>query len=190
MSFKKPLQWRQYLRSPVDLLALWIATGFGSGFWPIGPGTAGTVVGLGMLIWFFDQAWSPLLLLVFWSALFFIGVWAATRVSQKEGVNDHGSIVIDEVLGIALATGGSIGWGVEAIVAFVLFRFFDIVKIPPVKAIDRWSKKGSREHPWITGFGIIADDLAAGVQAALCLYALKASGTLDWIALSLGAPTS
>jgi len=170
---KKPIAWRNYLQNPVDLLALWLATGFGSGFWPVGPGTAGSVVGLGILVYFAQAGWEITWVVLFWIILFFLGVWSATRVSRKEGVNDHGSIVIDEVLGIALTVGGSITWGIDAVVAFILFRFFDIIKVPPVKAIDRWSKKGSREHPWITGFGIIADDLAAGVQAGICLWILK-----------------
>jgi phosphatidylglycerophosphatase A len=97
------------------------------------------------------------------------------------GVADNQNIVMDEVVGLGLtalfvAREDWKGW----IAAFVLFRLFDIVKIPPVRAVDRWSKgsPGKSMNPWISGFGVMADDVVAGLQGLLVIVLLKKYGAI------------
>ena len=85
---------------------------------------------------------------------------------------DHQSIVIDEAMGVAitlLLTAADWRW---FLLGALLFRFFDILKPPPVGAIDRWSKDRG-ENPYIGGFGVMADDGVAGIQAFVVLSAIQ-----------------
>jgi len=87
------------------------------------------------------------------------GVWLGNRASRDFGVSDPGPFVLDEVVGQGLALlpllpGPLPGWGV--LVAFALFRLFDIWKPPPCGALERLHG----------GLGIMADDVMAGVYAA------------------------
>ena len=90
----------------------------------------------------------------------FLGAWACGKTSDDLGVPDHGSIVIDEVLVLAL-TPATLAW---QIAAFVAFRFFDIVKCPPADYFDKKMKNG---------FGIMFDDAIAAGYAWLVLLALQ-----------------
>ena len=87
-------------------------------------------------------------------ALFTVGVWAVDVTGRDLGVPDHGAIVWDEVvafLAVLFFVGADALW---IAAAFVVFRFFDIVKPPPIRQLDRALKNG---------FGVMADDiLAAG----------------------------
>jgi len=128
-----------------------IASGFGSGLFPVAPGTAGSlaalVVGAGLF------AISPWLVAAAAIAAFFGGIWAVRR-----GVTgDPGWVVIDEFAGqwIAMLGMGTLGWW-QLAAAFGLFRLFDIRKPGPVGWADRWH----------TPVGVMADDLFAGVLAA------------------------
>ena len=91
---------------------------------------------------------------------FVVGVWAAHRTGRDLGVSDHGAIVWDEVVAFLLVL-YFIGAGpVREAFAFLLFRFFDIVKPPPARMIDR---------EWHHGFGVMADDIVAAFYALLVL---------------------
>ena len=95
-----------------------------------------------------------------------LGTWAAGEFDRVSQSHDNQQIVVDEVAGqfIAAATAHT-QW--EFLIAFALFRLFDITKPPPVRQLDRWSKKET------SGFGVIADDLMAGLLALGVMCALQ-----------------
>lgn len=149
---------RDLLRSPVLLLAF----GFGSGLSPRAPGTAGTL--LAALLYPLLALLPLSVYLVFVAAFTALGVWVCGRASASLGVHDHGGIVIDEMAGfwiamIAVPTG--LPW---LLAGFLLFRFFDIVKPWPIRAIDRRVEGG---------FGIMLDDVVAGVFTWAVLMAAQ-----------------
>ncbi|MBN1783322.1 phosphatidylglycerophosphatase A [bacterium] len=139
-----------------------IATGFYSGYSPIAPGTAGSAVAL-LIFWFvpFLRAWN---LLAACLVFLFLGVRSATEVEKMAGKKDPGIIVIDEIVGMWLsllflpAAMHAVWW----IAAFFLFRLFDIVK--PFPADSSQKLQG--------GWGVMIDDVIAGVYANLSLRVL------------------
>ncbi len=138
-----------------------IGTGFGSGFWPWGPGTAGAI--LATLIWLVMlPLLSPLVLIGITVALIVLftalGTWATNRLQPFWG-NDPSRVVIDEMVGVWMPLLVATCWQ-EALVALVLFRFFDIVKPLGIRALDH--RCGA--------FWVMADDLLAGIYSALVLY--------------------
>jgi phosphatidylglycerophosphatase A len=162
-------------RTGSDYLALAVAT-CGVGYLPLAPGTFGSLLGLGLylLVRIICIPWLgglsdnvlttaygflvfELLLIV---SVTFAGIWAASRVEQLDARKDPGKVVVDEVAGqliamtavpVALAS----WWPI--ILAFLLFRFFDIVKPYPAHRLE--SLEG--------GLGIMADDVIAGIYAAM-----------------------
>ncbi|MDB0001473.1 phosphatidylglycerophosphatase A [Oceanospirillaceae bacterium] len=137
--------------NPIHLLAL----GFGSGAAPKAPGTCGTLVAV-LIYWPLSQL-SPehyLLMLLVTSVM---GIYICGQTAKDLGVHDHGSIVWDEFVGFWITMfAAPVGW-VWVVVGFVLFRFFDIIKPWPISWIDKN----------ITGgFGVMLDDVIAGVMAA------------------------
>jgi phosphatidylglycerophosphatase A len=147
-------------------LARFIAAGFGTGFAPIAAGTAASAVAV--LIGGALLAVSPLLLACA-AALATVGGYAAIERADVKG--DPGWVVIDEFAGqwislLALARPTAAG----LIVAFVLFRLFDVTKLGPVGWADR--RHGA--------FGIMADDVIAGVIAAVLLMVVRLLRP-DWL---------
>lgn len=150
-----------FLRDPGHFLAF----GLGSGCAPKAPGTWGTVVGM-LLYW----PMQDLPILWLWGVVvgaFLFGVWICGRASNALGVHDHGGIVWDEFVGYWLAMGlAPVGW-VWMLYGFVLFRVFDIWKPCPIRVLDKRVSGG---------FGIMIDDVLAGVYAGvvmqLTLYVL------------------
>jgi phosphatidylglycerophosphatase A len=141
--------------------AHFIALGFGAGLSPVAPGTAGTLLAipLAMLVRSVTGDLGYLIIVV---AAFALGIWVADRTGRDLGVADHPSIVWDEVVAFALVL---LVVGVEpvrVILAFLLFRFFDIVKFPPASTIDR---------AWHHGLGVMADDIVAAFYA-LVVFAI------------------
>ena len=136
-----------------------IATALGSGFTPIAPGTAGTVVGV--FIIYLTRDWEFSWVLGLGIALFLIGWWATWEWSKNVQQPDSQKIVIDEVLGYMVAMGTLPRTGATLLVQFVLFRIFDSLKPPPIRQFDHWGK----QFPigWIQSFGVIFDDLMAGI---------------------------
>lgn len=146
------------LRNPVHLLAF----GLGSGCAPKAPGTFGTLAAIPFW-WIFlqDVPLIPYLCVII--AGFAFGVYLCEQTSKDLGVHDHGGIVWDEWIGlwityIALPSG--IEW---IIIGFALFRFFDILKPWPIKWLDE------KVHG---GFGIMIDDVLAGIFALACVQIL------------------
>ena len=139
-------------------LAVFIATFGYVGFFPIAPGTAGSLAALALYA-LVRWAETPALELVTIIAVFAIGIWASTRTERALARKDPGPVVIDEVLGmlITLAFLPLSTWGIVA--GFLIFRLLDVIKPFPA---------GRLEH-LPSGLGIMADDAMAGVYAHLVL---------------------
>lgn len=142
-----------------------IATGFGSGYSPIAPGTAGAL--LAMLIWWgysllFSHCISiPVLTFIVIVVFTFAGVWSSSVVENYWG-EDPSRVVVDEMVGTwiaLLAVPEGAHWG-YMLAAFVLFRFFDIVKPLGVRKMESLP----------SGFGIMADDILAGIYGFIVIY--------------------
>ena len=142
--------------------ALVLATWFGCGYFPWGPGTIGSLaaVVIAMLLQHYAHA-GRLALLVLTVILLWPAIWASTRAARMLGRKDPGMVVVDEVLGqwVALLGAAARGWRVF-LAGFLLFRLFDIWKPWPVRNFEKLPD----------GAGIVMDDLAAGIYAALILY--------------------
>jgi phosphatidylglycerophosphatase A len=143
--------------------AHFIALGFGTGLAPLGPGTAGAMLAfpIHMLLgrWL-DAAW----LLGVVAAFFAIGIWACGRTGRDLGAADHGAMNWDEVVAMMLilvVIPDRLEWWVFA---FAAFRFFDIVKPPPIRHIDRTVKGG---------FGVMLDDIVAAFYTLLLVAIVK-----------------
>lgn len=144
--------------SPVELLAL----GFGTGRSPVAPGTFGTLIGV--LLYLPLAGLQTLPYLIITVLLFVAGIPICASAARRLGVHDHPAIVWDEVVGyLVTMTFAPPGW-LWLLTGFILFRLFDIVKPWPIGWLDR------RVHG---GFGIMIDDLVAGLFAALSLMAVE-----------------
>lgn len=140
--------------------AHFIALGFGSGLAPKAPGTFGTLAAL-PLYWLLLQAGlghTALLLVI--AAGFALGVWACRITGKNLGVSDHGSIVWDEVIAMWLVLAFTPASGFWWLIAFGLFRFFDILKPWPIRFFDARIKNG---------FGVMFDDVLAALYALLII---------------------
>ena len=154
------------------ILTTWehfLAYGFGAGLAPKAPGTFGTLVAVPL--WFL-LAWAvpdPILYLLICAALFVAGCWICGESARLLGLHDAAGIVFDEIVGFFITAFPLLGMPFDlalalwVLAAFVLFRFFDIVKPWPIRWLDR------QVHG---GFGIMIDDLVAALFAAGCLYGL------------------
>ena len=159
----------------MKLIAFLIATAFGAGLSPFFPGSFGSLVGMGIAYWSAD--WAIHNRVIFWLATLLIGTWAAKVFDQDNSTRDNKQIVIDEVIGMGIASWTSpTTWGTTWVVAFFIFRFFDIVKPFPIRKIDQWSKNQTSD--WIGGFAVIADDIVAGLFAFFIIFALQFCGFL------------
>lgn len=161
-----------FKKSPVasafaDRLALLIATSLGAGFSPIAPGTAGSVVSVGVWLALYHGYPTALHLsvhLIWLWGLLLAGVWACTRLESYFGKVDPQQAVVDEVVGQQIAYLGlvALDWRV-LLLGFVLFRLFDIWKPYPIRKLEHL--KG--------GVGIMLDDVLAGFYAFIVLFAVR-----------------
>ena len=144
--------------------AVALGTGFGAGFSPVAPGTAGSAVGVLLFLLLAPAGTAALAAAVVF--LLAAGLWSAGVCGERYGAHDHGRIVVDEIAGqlIALATfPASPGW---LLAGFLAFRLFDIAKPFPARRID---------HTWRSPAGVMADDVVAGLYANLVLQAARAA---------------
>ena len=166
------------LKTPRDVFAFFVATAGGAGLFPIAPGTAGSVVGLALSVALQDLE-TPLRLAI-WITITLLGIWSAKVMDEIFKSSDNQKIVIDEVVGMAITAWATPAQPIPLIVAFLLFRLFDILKIWPVRWVDVWSKKKAKEAgekrnallSWAGGFGVVADDLIAGFQGWVIMSVL------------------
>lgn len=151
--------WRFLFSHPAHLLSF----GFGSGLARKAPGTFGTLVAF-PFYWYLAPRLSDMLFLLVLIWAFAIGVWVCDITGKALGVADHGGIVWDEVVAFLLVlffTPDGLLW---QLLAFLLFRFFDIVKPPPIRYFDK---------NWHGGLGVMFDDLLAAGYALFCLAIIK-----------------
>ena len=123
------------------------------------PGTLGSLVGIPFVLIAGENLFFFLFILV---ALFCIAVWSSHVVAQDLGEHDPPNIIIDETCGMMVSLFLlPIKWQ-TLLVGFMAFRFFDIVKPPPIRPLERLP----------LGFGIVLDDVAAGIYTNLLLQVL------------------
>ena len=142
-------------RNPLGVIAL----GFGAGVLPRAPGTWGTLAAVPIYILLSRLPLTQYLLSLL--VLFVAGIWICGIAGRILGVHDHGAIVWDEMVGYWVTMAAAPPGWVWLVIGFVLFRLFDIWKPWPIAWMDRRVAGG---------FGVMADDLVAGLYAALCLY--------------------
>lgn len=143
-----------------------IAQGFGTGLAPAMPGTCGTLYAW-LTYALLTARWPHIFTEATWAILiaagFMLGVWACARTGRDLGIADHGSMVWDEIIAfwlvLLILSPASLS---TQIWAFFWFRFFDMVKPPPIAYFDRTFKGG---------FGVMWDDLVAAFYTLL-LFAL------------------
>ena len=135
--------------------AHFIALGFGVGLVRFAPGTWGTL--LAILVYWGLAAFLPPLVIAFLAIpLFFLGIWASDVTSRNLRVKDPGAIVWDEVVAfLPLAALASAAWWLQ-LIAFALFRLFDIWKPFPIRELERRVKGG---------MGVMIDDVVAAFYA-------------------------
>ncbi|MBL1432183.1 MAG: phosphatidylglycerophosphatase A [Gammaproteobacteria bacterium] len=144
------------LKNPIHALAL----GFGTGLVAKAPGTFGTLIGVG-LYWLLSTLDLSLpFYIVVTVVCFLAGIWICQYTADALGVHDHPAIVWDEVVGYLITMTFAPNDWLWALMGFALFRLFDIWKPWPIRVIDR-SVHG--------GFGIMFDDVLAGIYAAVVL---------------------
>lgn len=143
--------------------ALIIATWFWSGLSPKAPGTMGSLAalpfGYGIYVWLGPEALATAIIIIF-----AIGTYATKIYLEKTGKSDPGEVVVDEVAGqwIPLLIAGTDP--LLYALSFVFFRLFDIWKPWPIRWMDK-NIKGA--------FGVMIDDIAAGILAIIALYLVK-----------------
>jgi len=143
--------------------AHFVALGFGTGLAPFASGTVGAL--LAFPLYALVAQWlSPGSLTVVIAFLFGVGVWACERYGRDLGVADHGAMNWDELVAFLLVlvfTPRGLLWQAFA---FLAFRFFDIVKPPPIRHVDQQLKGG---------VGVMLDDAIAAFYTLLALAAAK-----------------
>lgn len=142
----------------------WASLGFGSGLSPIMPGTMGTLFGW-LSFYVLTMRWPEIFTPSVWAGIivigFIVGIWLCDKTGHALGVPDHGAIVWDEIIAIWLVMlfvmPASFG---AQLMAFLIFRAFDMIKPPPIRQFERRFKNG---------FGVMGDDLIAAFFTLLVL---------------------
>ncbi len=144
------------------------AFGFGAGLSPVAPGTAGTLIAIPL--WLLLYGLPLPMYAAALTVLILFGIWVCGESSRLLGIPDCPGIVFDEIAGFCIAAtplvmGTAMPFWLGVLLAFVLFRGFDIAKPWPIRWLD------SHVHG---GFGIMLDDLIAGAYAAATLWGITA----------------
>lgn len=147
-------------KTPFDKGILFLSTGFYSGYFPIAPGTAGTVVGV--FIYIMMSRLSPVNYMPITAFLTIAGIYLSTESERILGKTDPPEVVIDEIIGVLLSLFLLPPTATVIIVAFIIFRVLDISK--PFEVLEKLPG----------GWGIVMDDAAAGVATNLIMQALLA----------------
>jgi phosphatidylglycerophosphatase A len=140
-----------------------LATWFGCGHVPIAPGTAGTLGAVPLYLVL--RPYGHVAVLVAAVVLTGIGIWVADIVAREEGLKDPQIVVIDEVAGVLVTLSVAPPTWAALAAGVVLFRVFDQTKPWPARTAERRLPGG---------WGIVLDDVAAGVWGAAVLYGLHA----------------
>ena len=141
---------------------LFLATGFGVGYSPIAPGTLGTLIAF-PIYYFLSNIPSPIYEITLIGFLF-LSIWISENAEIIFRKKDDRRIVIDEMMGFLI----TMLWIPKTIyfilIGFFLFRFFDILKPFPIRYLEKGFKGG---------FGVVLDDVLAGVYANIILHLIK-----------------
>ena len=141
-----------------EAAVVFLATGFYIGNIPFAPGTFGTIIGLPLC---FILAGLQRPIAIIGIILFIaIAVWIANDAEKLLKKSDPGCIVIDEIAGMAVTLVGLPFNLTTALIGFIFFRILDIVKPFPIRTLDK---------RLFGGFGVVMDDVAAGILANLLL---------------------
>ena len=140
-------------------LLLLLATGFGVGYIPLASGTFGSIVAFPFFLWIYCK-WNWGLQTIVCTIGFFMSVSIATYAENVFNEKDSGKIVIDEILGMWVTFIGIPLTLPTAIAGFLFFRLFDIWKFNPMDRLQALSG----------GWGIVADDVVAGIFANILLH--------------------
>ncbi len=151
--------WRFLLSHPSHFISF----GFGSGLVRKAPGTFGTLAAF-PLYWLVAPIFSDVQFLVVLALTFLWGVWICEYTGKMLGVADYGGIVWDEIVSFMLVLFFTPPGWYWSLLAFVLFRFFDIYKPPPIRYFD---------SNWHGGLGVMFDDLLAAGYTLLCMALVK-----------------
>ena len=139
------------------------AFGFGSGLSPWAPGTAGTLVAIPLYLLVSDLSLPMYSLFI--AVMTLLGIWFCEVASSELGVHDHPGIVWDEFVGYWITLWALPTSWTWIIAGFVVFRIFDIIKPWPIGPLDKKVKGG---------FGIMIDDIVAGILACITLHLARA----------------
>lgn len=148
------------MNSKIDIMHI-IGTVFGLGHLPIAPGTWGSLAGLGFCLLLHDD---PVLYITAFIVSFILGIIASHKLEKKWGMKDPSSVVIDEFASIFIAFLLIPITVPIVITGFILYRVIDIIKLPPMRSLERL--KG--------GWGIMLDDLMGAIYTNLILQILIA----------------
>jgi len=151
--------WRLLFSHPAHMLSF----GFGSGLARKAPGTFGTLVAF-PLYWLLAPLLSDRWFIFLLVLAFALGIWICDITGKALGVPDYGGIVWDEIVSFMLVLFFTPPGWYWSLLAFVLFRIFDIVKPPPIRYFD---------SNWHGGLGVMFDDLLAAGYALMCLALVK-----------------
>jgi phosphatidylglycerophosphatase A len=143
-------------------LAVFICTFGYVGYFPVAPGTIGSLAGLVVYALLRLSGAPPLVDLAFILILFAAGVWSGTHAERHFGTTDPGPGVIDEVVGMLITLWMQPVSGPVALAGFIVFRVFDVVKPWPASRLERLHG----------GLGMMADDAMAAVYGNVALRAL------------------
>lgn len=147
-------------------ICAFVATGFGSGYWPWGPGTAGALVATGMWFLLGRVVTEPVLVITTAVAIVaatVVGTWTTNQLEPVWG-EDPSKVVIDEMIGVWIPLlVCPLGRWQYALAAFVLFRFFDILKPLGIRSLDL-------RHG---GFWVMADDILAGIYSMILIAVFR-----------------
>jgi phosphatidylglycerophosphatase A len=150
------------MKSAFGWLSKLFATVFFIGYLPVAPGTWGSLTGLGA-VWFIKPTTLQLASAII--VIFVIGIIAAHHAEKAYRQKDCGHIVIDELVGYLISVLFLPVTPAYLVAAFFLFRFFDILKPPPIRNIERITSGG---------FGIMLDDIIAGIFTNAVLQLTRA----------------
>ncbi|OGS27550.1 MAG: hypothetical protein A2297_03335 [Elusimicrobia bacterium RIFOXYB2_FULL_48_7] len=141
-------------------IVLLLSSGLGAGYIPLAPGTFGTLLASIVYLWVMPV--NPIAYLIVLSALALVSVFISAAADKIYGTEDSRRIVIDEVIGFLITMAFLPKTFTIVFIGFALFRFFDVVKPLFIKRIQKLSG----------GWGIVADDVLAGIYSNIILQVL------------------
>jgi phosphatidylglycerophosphatase A len=161
----------------LNAILIQIATLFGIGKFPKAPGTVATLATVPL--WYVMSFLSPMVYMLLVLGLIVLGIVAAQAYETHSGKHDSKEIVIDEVVGYLITmTWLPVTWQ-SAVIGFLVFRFFDIVKPPPIRQLDQKIQGG---------FGVMVDDIAAGIIGSILMQLMY--NQTNWLGSQISLLTS